>query len=202
MIRDDSKQVLLSVFGIALLIVAVVGISYAVFTFTSKSITKNTVRSGGITFQYLESNNVIQIDNAMPVSDQVGMNQNDSFDFHVSSTIRGDADVLYEIRAKSIPVSNPLDNRFVKMYLEKEKDGQYQTVLSPTTFRIDSNTSLMNDAVDLDTMLLYSGKFNGQKGSKLFYNEAFRFKMWVDSNYSLDNVSRSFKVKISVYASM
>ena len=81
MIRDDSKQILLSVFGIALLIVAVVGISYAIFIFSSNSRVDNTVRSGGITFQYLEGDSVIDITDALPVSDVVGMKQTKYYSF-------------------------------------------------------------------------------------------------------------------------
>ena len=84
MIRDDSKQVLLSVFGVALLIVAIVGISYAIFVFSAKSRVDNTVRSGGITFEYLEGDSVIDINDALPVSDEVGVKQTKSFNFQVS----------------------------------------------------------------------------------------------------------------------
>lgn len=202
MIRDDSKQILLSVFGVALLLVAVVGISYAVFIFTSNSMTKNTIRTGGITFQYVEGSNVIQINDAMPVSDEIGIHQTESFDFHISSTIRGDASISYEIRAKSIPVSDPLDSKFVKIYLEKEQGSQYHSVLQPTSFQINPTTSLSNSDIDLDTMLLYSGKFLGTRGDKKIYDESFRLKMWLDSTYPIDQVSKSFKIKISVYASM
>ena len=97
MIRDDSKQVLLSVFGVALLIVAIVGISYAIFVFSAKSRVDNTVRSGGITVEYLEGDSVIDINDALPVSDEVGVKQTKSFDFQVSSAIRGNTTVFYEV---------------------------------------------------------------------------------------------------------
>lgn len=202
MIRDDSKQVLLSVFGVALLIVAIVGISYAIFVFSAKSRVDNTVRSGGITFEYLEGDSVIDINDALPVSDEVGVKQTKSFDFQVSSAIRGNTTVFYEVRAKSLTVDNKIDNQYVKIYLEKKDGGDFSTVLSPTTFKENPNTSLTNISVDTNTMLLYSGRFSGKKATTTNYSDEFRLKMWLSDKYLIDDVSRSFKIKVLVYASM
>ena len=202
MIRDDSKQVLLSVFGVALLIVAFVGISYAIFVFSAISRVDNTVRSGGITFEYLEGDSVIDINDALPVSDEVGVKQTKSFDFQVSSAIRGNTTVFYEVRAKSLTVDNKIDNQYVKIYLEKKDGGDFSTVLSPTTFKENPNTSLTNISVDTNTMLLYSGKFSGKKAATTNYSDEFRLKMWLSDKYLIDDVSRSFKIKVLVYASM
>lgn len=202
MIRDDSKQVLLSVFGVALLIVAIVGISYAIFVFSAKSRVDNTVRSGGITFEYLEGDSVIDINDALPVSDEVGVKQTKSFDFQVSSAIRGNTTVFYEVRAKSLTVDNKIDNQYVKIYLEKKDGDDFFTVLSPTTFKENPNTSLTNISVDTNTMLLYSGRFSGKKATTSNYSDEFRLKMWLSDKYLIDDVSRSFKIKVLVYASM
>lgn len=202
MIRDDSKQVLLSVFGVALLIVAIVGISYAIFVFSSKSRVDNTVRSGGITFEYLEGDSVIDINDALPISDEVGVKQTKSFDFQVSSAIRGNTTVFYEVRAKSLTVDNKIDNQYVKIYLEKKDGGDFSTVLSPTAFKENPNTSLTNISVDTNTMLLYSGRFSGKKATTTNYSDEFRLKMWLSDKYLIDDVSRSFKIKVLVYASM
>lgn len=202
MIRDDSKQVLLSVFGVALLIVAIVGISYAIFVFSAKSRVDNTVRSGGITFEYLEGDSVIDINDALPVSDEVGVKQTISFDFQVSSAIRGNTTVFYEVRAKSLTVDNKIDNQYIKIYLEKKDGGDFSTVLSPTAFKENPNTSLTNISVDTNTMLLYSGRFSGKKATTTNYSDEFRLKMWLSDKYLIDDVSRSFKIKVLVYASM
>lgn len=202
MIRDDSKQVLLSVFGVALLIVAIVGISYAIFVFSAKSRVDNTVRSGGITFEYLEGDSVIDINDALPVSDEIGEKQTKSFDFKISSAIRGNTTVFYEVRAKSLTVENKIDNQYVKIYLEKKNGSDFSSILSPTTFKDNPNTSLANISVDPNTMLLYSGNFSGKKATTINYSDEFRLRMWLSDKYSIDDVARSFKIKVLVYASM
>ena len=51
---NNSKQVLLSVLGVAILVVAVVGVSFAAFTFSQTGQKVNTISTGTITMSYSE----------------------------------------------------------------------------------------------------------------------------------------------------
>ena len=62
---NSSKQVLLSVIGVAILVVAVVGVSFAFFNYTRTG-EANTVRTGTIYFN--SSNDLIAVNNLFPVS--------------------------------------------------------------------------------------------------------------------------------------
>ena len=62
---NSSKQVLLSVIGVAILVVAVVGVSFAFFNYTRTG-TANTVRTGTITFN--STNSAISITNVFPIA--------------------------------------------------------------------------------------------------------------------------------------
>ena len=62
---NSSKQVLLSVIGVAILVVAVVGVSFAFFNYTRTG-AENTVRTGTITFT--SSQETIALTNVFPVS--------------------------------------------------------------------------------------------------------------------------------------
>ena len=62
---DSSKQVLLSVIGVAILVVAVVGVSFAFFNYTRTG-TANTIRTGTITFN--STNSAISITNVFPIA--------------------------------------------------------------------------------------------------------------------------------------
>lgn len=61
---NSSKQILLSVIGIAILVVAVIGVSFAFFNYTRTG-SVNTIRTGTITFN--STNSVINITNVFPV---------------------------------------------------------------------------------------------------------------------------------------
>ncbi len=62
---NSSKQILLSVIGVAILVVAVVGVSFAFFNYTRTG-AANTVRTGTISFN--TSNSVINITNLFPIA--------------------------------------------------------------------------------------------------------------------------------------
>lgn len=201
--KSDSRDVLLSVFGVALLIIAVAGISYAIFTFTKYGTKENIIKTGAISMSFVESsNNIIKISDALPMSDEVGKVQNEYFDFSVSATISGSATVFYEIRAKKIDVDNPIDSKNIKMYLEKKRSSLYIPVLPPTNFSNSSVTTLSNPKVDKDSMLLYSNKFVNESSTTQNYEENYRLRMWIDENGPIESSRKNFKVKVNVYANI
>ena len=63
---NSSKQVLLSVLGIAILVVAVVGVSFAFFSYTKVGSTNNVISTGEI-YTYLTTGDTMTLTNAMPV---------------------------------------------------------------------------------------------------------------------------------------
>ncbi len=62
---NSSKQILLSVIGVAILVVAVVGVSFAFYNY-NKVGNKNTLKTGTITFN--TTNTTIDMSNVFPVS--------------------------------------------------------------------------------------------------------------------------------------
>ena len=63
---NSSKQILLSVLWVAILVVAVVGVSFAAFTFTGTGTKENRISTGTISMTYSEDTNGIFITNALP----------------------------------------------------------------------------------------------------------------------------------------
>ena len=68
---NSSKQVLLSVLGIAVLVVAVVGVSFAFFTYSRNGEENNVLTTGSVIFQYTEGT-AIRLTNQFPVADNLG----------------------------------------------------------------------------------------------------------------------------------
>lgn len=200
--NSESRDILLSIFGVALLILAVVGISYAIFTFSKNGVKENIIRSGSISMKFIESNNVINITNALPISDNIGKISNDYFDFSVNANIIGNSTIFYEVRAKQLQVENQLDSHYVKLYLEKENSSRYIPVLNPTNFTVNNITNINNKEIDLDSMLLYSGKIASQNKHNDNYFDSFRLRMWIDENAPIENSKKNFKIRINVYANL
>ena len=88
--QNSSKQILLSVLGVAILVVAVVGISFAAFTYSRTGEVVNTITTGSIVMNYSEPENGINIVNATATEDEQGKllnGENNTFDFTVSASL-------------------------------------------------------------------------------------------------------------------
>ena len=83
--ENNSKQAVLSIVGIAILVIAVVGVSFAFFTYSKEGTTNNVITTGQISFAYNEVNN-ITLTNQFPKTPTEGK-QNDTFEFNVTGTL-------------------------------------------------------------------------------------------------------------------
>ena len=135
--KNSSKQVLLSVLGVAILVVAVVGVSFAAFSYSKTGEKVNTITTGSITMNYAETTNGINLTNALPMSDDQGKalsgntdGQEEYFDFTVSANITGTTTIDYVITATKEPEST-LPDTAVKVYLT-DMDSSDSQLLAPT----------------------------------------------------------------------
>lgn len=203
--NNASKQLILSILGISILIVAVVGISYAVFATTLSGTKENTISTGTILMSYTEATNGINITNAMPISDTDGKKLtgvNNVFDFTVSAEIAGVTTINYEVVAEKDKVDGvAINDSEVRLYLQKQSSGSYADTSiteTPKPFTPTSVTSSLGSPAG--SMLLYSGSFSNSTSTTNNYSDNFRLRMWLGSNSVVDGTSRAFKIKVNVYA--
>lgn len=199
-----SKQILLSVLGIALLIIAIVGISYAVFTTTLRGSEENVITTGTISMSYVEATNGISISNAMPISDYEGKNltgENNVFDFTVSSVIKGKTTVNYEVVAEKVSVDGELvPDQNVRLYLQKKVADQYvdtEITSIPSPFVSNGSVSVLGSPAE--GMILYKGDFTSGEASGGEFSESFRLRMWLSEDSVIDEIPRMFKIRVNVY---
>ena len=101
----SNKKEIIIIGLMLLLVIALIGVSYAAFRFIGEGSKLNTITTGSITMSYEESDNTISLNGALPTTDKTGMvrlNPGEYFDFTVSSTITGDVNINYEISAKEV----------------------------------------------------------------------------------------------------
>ena len=75
--ENSSKQVLLSVIGIAILVVAVVGVSFAFFNYSKEGQYSNVVTTGSVFFNFTDGDAIL-LENQFPVADTTGQAYNNS----------------------------------------------------------------------------------------------------------------------------
>ena len=192
---NNSKQVLLSVLGVAILVVAVVGVSFAAFTFSQTGNVENKITTGIISMTYTEPQNGINLTNALPMTDAVGKalnEENQYFDFTVSANITGTTTINYAITASKEEEST-LPDTAVKVYLT-DMDGTADTqILAPTKVSALQKTTSDVSGAPNDQYKLTSGTFNTTTTKK------YRLRMWVADDYQVTGASATYKLRVNVY---
>ena len=121
--EEKNNKEFLPVLLVLLLFISVFGLTYAIFSYSKEGRVSNTVTTGTITFSYTETTNGISLENALPITDEVGKKlesgdkNNGYFDFNVSCTMAGYSNVFYEVFATKLAVENELEEKYVKVYL-------------------------------------------------------------------------------------
>ena len=195
----NKKKDLVLILIIFILLIAIVGISYAAFNYVGTGQKLNTITTGAISMNYIESSNVISMNNALPTTDTTGkkrLNTGEYFDFTVKSSIKGNTDINYEIAAKE-ENGNTFSGKNIKFYLTKvNSDGTDKEAMPPKTYSEDT-TSNVYTGRPADMMSLFVGNLNQQGDTEIKY----RLRLWVDENYNPqnDNGGLVYKVKVNVY---
>ena len=194
--ENSQKKMLLSVLGVAILVVAVIGISFAAYSATFDYGNANSIKTGTIMVSYTEPTNAINIDDAMPLSDANGKaleGTNKTFDFSVSTQATNALTVPYTISLTKVAESTLGDDE-VKVYLTKEG----AEVLAPTLV-----SNLTANAARSGSKTLYTTQdvYNGTEKEAKITNYVLR--MWVDEKVTVDaSTKKTYKAWVKVDAAV
>ena len=196
---NNKKQLLLSIGLVLILVLMIVGISYAAFQFTGLGKKENTITTGAITMKYTESTNTISMNKALPTTDKTGkvrLTEGEYFDFTLEGTIQGTENINWEIAAEDVTTaSKKIDGKYIKLYLTSLDDNNNEKeVMAPKVYSADTTENT------------YTGRPTGMmslaKGStSTSFSTKYRLRMYVDESYNPqgDGGDLSFSVKINAY---
>lgn len=187
--NDNNKKLIVSLLGLAILIVAIIGISFAAFKASFISKNSNAISTKIVTVDFVESNSFINLKNAMPVSDATGKNLNDnSFDFVVTTTSTENLRIPYDISITD-DENNTLDDSYVKfLLLKNDEELVGPKLISDLPFSSSREGS----------RVLYSAEdiFENKNIKK---KTNYTLKLWLDSGFMVENNnSRTYKLKVNV----
>ena len=195
--NKSNKKEIIIIGLMLLLVIALIGVSYAAFRFTGEGSKLNTITTGSITMSYEETDNTISLNGALPTTDKTGMvrlNDGEYFDFTVSSTITGDVNINYEISAKEVG-DGTIDGSNIKLYLTRlTEEGTEEQVMSPRVYT-EEGTSNNFTGRPANEMSLYTSSMSSSESNK------YRLRMYVDESYNPqgDGGNLTFSVKINIY---
>ena len=194
----DKKNLLLSIGLVLILVLMIVGISYAAFKFTGLGTKPNTITTGAITMEYTESTNTISMNNALPTTDATGkvrLTKGEYFDFTIKSNIQGNANINWEIAAEDITATKKIDGKYIKLYLTSLDDNNNETeVMAPKVYTTESTENTYTGR-PTNMMSLAKGTTSTSFSTK------YRLRMYVDESYNPqgDGGNLAFSIKINAY---
>ena len=196
---DKKKQQLLSIGLVLILVLMIVGISYAAFKFVGEGNKPNTITTGAITMEYEESTNTISMTGALPTTDATGkvrLTAGEYFDFTIKSNIQGNANINWEIAAEDITASSAkkMDGKNIKLYLTKLIGDKEEEVMAPKVYSATTSANTKTGRPS-GVMSLATGTMSTSETTN------YRLRMYVDEDYNPqgDGGGLSFSVKINAY---
>ena len=189
--NNVSKQILLSVIGVAILVIAVVGVSFALYIDLNYD---NLASPGSLFVQFDDDKKSVELTNSMPVSMEQGRNSENKVTFKLNGTTDG-----YVIRVEADKLDNKLKDSEVFAYISSEEvDG--------ISFTPNGNFGTTGQALGSDNVILGTGSFKTNQNPERVFNVHF----WVDDSvvsigengtYTEEEYARktySLKVKVEV----
>ena len=194
--KTKKKENIVIIAILVIMLLAIIGVSYAAFSFSKQGNTPNKITTGSITMTYTESSNTISLSNALPTTDATGttrLKEGEYFDFTVSSEIVGDVNINYEISAKEVG-DGTIDGSNIKLYLTKLNGESEEQLMSPEVYNeeVSENTYTGRPAGE---MSLYTSSMNSSESNN------YRLRMYVTEEYNPqgDGGGLTFTVQVNVY---
>ena len=180
--ENSSKQVLLSVIGIAVLVVAVVGVSFAFFTYSKGGTENNTLTTGSIFFDFTEGNR-INLTNQFPMADSAGealtTAKNGALEFTVKGYDTSKKGIAYTVYA--VP-GDPVDTK------TRFKDSEIKLNLSTTatgvTNHYSTSKAVGEDGSLTSGIVLATGKITANS-SATQQDDAYILRMWISDTVTI-----------------
>ena len=196
---NNKKQLLLSIGLVSILVLMIVGISYAAFQFRGPGSKVNSITTGAITMKFTESTNVINMIGSLPTTDKTGkvrLTEGEYFDFTLEGTIKGAENINWEIAAEDVTTRDKkIDSKYIKLYLTSLDDNDKETeVMYPRTYYNNPSANTYTGRPS-NTMSLTKGTASESFSTK------YRLRMYVDESYNPqgDGGNLIFSIKINAY---
>ena len=195
--KNDSKEILFSILGIFILVILVIGISFAAFSFSQTGEKTNTITTGTISMTYSEPENGINLVNALPITDKQGKvlsGTNNVFDFTVDTTINGSGSTTINYAITAVKGDATVDDSAIKLYLTNMDNSADSEILAPTKIsELDVTTGSENYQAPSGEFILSTGTLTSSA------SHSYRLRMWVADDFSTLTNSGMYSLRVNVY---
>ena len=186
-----SKKFKILILVLFILFVIITIIGFVVFSKNREKVVTEDKKGGNVTLNYSSDVKFLNITNAVPVTDAVAVTSNTDgsyFDFSVDTEIKDAKDVVYELSVKK--VSGNVNLNDIKIYLEKEDSGTFNSIMEPTIFKEEKKKT--DIGTEKGNMILVK-----QKNTKSTIDN-YRIRTWVSETSLVTGAN--YKLEINIVA--
>lgn len=171
------------------LIFTIVG--FIIFSNRKPEIVNEQLDGGTIDLSYTSDSSYLNINGAVPTTDEVGMVNNAEggyFDFSVNTEFDDAKTITYELSIRKVK-GNVSDDDII-IYLEKEDSGTYSPILKPTSYKPLKKDS--KNGTKKNNMILITE----EKNKSAIDN--YRLRTWISDKSSVSN--GIYQLEINIFA--
>ena len=202
---NNSKQTVLSIVGIAILVIAVVGVSFAFFTYSRTGTTNNVITTGSITFT---SNNdtapAVTISNDFPQSSTYDGTGRDAYTFSVTGTIPTTAQTVYykvtAVPGDAVSGKTPFASNQINIRVTGARKNDETPQTGDGSFDVtDAYEGTTGGALpsDMTTGTIIAKGSVGNNG--YIQTHQYSVKMWVNSSVTISDTSTAATYRAKRY---
>ena len=122
--ENNKKTLILSIVGILVLVIAVVGVSFAMYSFTGTGTKENVITTGTVSMSFDPDNNMT-LTNQYPMSDAKGVEQEtNKVEFGVTADFtNASMTINYDLGITNITAGDTLTSEYIKVALLDGEDN-------------------------------------------------------------------------------
>ena len=182
-----STKITLLVAGALIILVGIIGITYAFFSTGGSQEQANTFTSGCLNISLTDASSSINLTNTYPITDVEGL-ETTSYDFNITNTC--ETSTNYSINLESLnQVVNSLSADYIKVALSSDTVGNVISMLSDNT----SVTPEIDGAYE--SYNLYTGILEASE------EKTYHLKLWIDYDATVEQAANKvYQSKINVIA--
>ena len=186
-LRKEKRKHIITTVLLIIGAIILAGTAYATYNWIYEGLTENTLTTTETELEFLESNSeIINITDAIPMTDETGKTQGEKFDFQVRTKAPYDTSISYDLVLEKLEVDSgytALKNNEVKVYIE---DFQGNVVLAPTKLSELNNYKLVS-------------KTNNHSSTNQEIINKYRLRVWLDKDVDIfDNQNKQIKFRINI----
>ena len=178
--KNIKKSIIIGLL-VGLIIGGIGTVSYAMFTYSRSGLETNQLITGDIWMRYVDTNNVIDLQNAMPSSSYTG---GDYFEFDITGRNTYNSPIYYEIVINhgTVPNNKTEANRIADEFLR----FRLVTVTNDTeSSDLLTVSPAVNQYYNIDNERIYVGQIAGGGANASETTTKYRLYCWIDNSVGI-----------------